>query len=98
MLLVTMGCGEVAPDVPGLQFLDWPLVDPKGKTIEEVRVHALRNLPPATVDHQARPRFSLTTVVPPIGHACRRECILREKQSYNAESDCHPPASARAQY
>ena len=60
MLLVTMGCGEVAPDVPGLQFLDWPLVDPKGKTIEEVRVstYALRNLPPATVDPQARPLLS----------------------------------------
>lgn len=36
-LLVTMGCGEKCPYVPGLPVLDWPLVDPKGKPIEEVR-------------------------------------------------------------
>lgn len=36
-LLVTMGCGEACPHVPGLQRLDWPLEDPKGKPIERVR-------------------------------------------------------------
>lgn len=36
-LLVTMGCGEACPHVPGLQHLDWPLTDPKGKSVEEVR-------------------------------------------------------------
>jgi hypothetical protein len=30
------GCGEKCPYVPGLQILDWPLTDPKGKPIEEV--------------------------------------------------------------
>ena len=36
-LLVTMGCGEQCPFVPGLKREDWPLEDPKGKTIERVR-------------------------------------------------------------
>ena len=36
-LLVTMGCGDKCPYVPGLQIEDWPLEDPKGKPIEEVR-------------------------------------------------------------
>jgi len=36
-LLVTMGCGEACPFVPGLAREDWPLDDPKGKTIERVR-------------------------------------------------------------
>jgi arsenate reductase (thioredoxin) len=36
-LLVTMGCGEACPFVPGLRREDWPLEDPKGKPIERVR-------------------------------------------------------------
>ena len=36
-LLVTMGCGEDCPFVPGLENLDWPLPDPRGRPIEEVR-------------------------------------------------------------
>jgi arsenate reductase (thioredoxin) len=36
-LLITMGCGEACPFVPGLQREDWPLEDPKGKPIERVR-------------------------------------------------------------
>jgi protein-tyrosine-phosphatase len=37
-MLITMGCGEECPYVPGLRREDWPLPDPKGRTIEEVRV------------------------------------------------------------
>src|SRR5439155_5764785 len=37
-LLVTMGCGDACPYVPGLKKLDWPLQDPKGQPIESVRV------------------------------------------------------------
>lgn len=37
-LLVTMGCGDKCPYVPGLRREDWPLRDPKGLSIEEVRV------------------------------------------------------------
>ena len=36
-LLVTMGCGESCPFVPGLERLDWPIADPKGESIERVR-------------------------------------------------------------
>jgi arsenate reductase (thioredoxin) len=36
-LLVTMGCGDACPYVPGLKKLDWPLRDPKGQPIESVR-------------------------------------------------------------
>lgn len=36
-LLVTMGCGEACPAVPGLERADWPLPDPKGRPVEEVR-------------------------------------------------------------
>ena len=36
-LLVTMGCGDACPYVPGLQILDWALEDPKGQPVERVR-------------------------------------------------------------
>ncbi len=36
-LLVTMGCGEECPHVPGVERDDWPLEDPKGKAPEVVR-------------------------------------------------------------
>ena len=36
-LLITMGCGDECPFVPGLRRDDWPLEDPKGKPIERVR-------------------------------------------------------------
>jgi arsenate reductase len=35
--LITMGCGEACPHVPGLKRDDWPLEDPKGKPVERVR-------------------------------------------------------------
>ena len=39
-LLVTMGCGEACPYVPGLRTEDWPLEDPKGQpqgVVERIR-------------------------------------------------------------
>ena len=36
-LLVTMGCGDECPYVPGVRRDNWPLDDPKGKPIEHVR-------------------------------------------------------------
>jgi arsenate reductase len=36
-LLITMGCGDQCPVVPGLRRDDWPLEDPKGKPIGRVR-------------------------------------------------------------
>jgi arsenate reductase (thioredoxin) len=36
-LLVTMGCGEECPYVPGVERDDWALPDPKGRPLDEVR-------------------------------------------------------------
>ena len=36
-LLITMGCGDECPYVPGVRRDDWPLEDPKGQSIERVR-------------------------------------------------------------
>jgi arsenate reductase len=36
-LLVTMGCGEECPVLPGVRIEEWPLDDPKGKPPERVR-------------------------------------------------------------
>jgi protein-tyrosine-phosphatase len=36
-LLITMGCGDECPYLPGLRRDDWPLRDPKGLPLEEVR-------------------------------------------------------------
>ncbi|AKF04427.1 Arsenate reductase [Sandaracinus amylolyticus] len=37
-MLITMGCGEQCPVVPGVRREDWPLPDPKGRPLAEVRV------------------------------------------------------------
>jgi arsenate reductase (thioredoxin) len=37
-VVVTMGCGDECPFVPGVRYLDWDLEDPKGRPLEEVRV------------------------------------------------------------
>jgi arsenate reductase (thioredoxin) len=36
-LLITMGCGDECPYLPGLQRDDWPLIDPKNRPLDEVR-------------------------------------------------------------
>jgi arsenate reductase len=36
-VLITMGCGDACPVVPGAIRDDWPLEDPKGKPVERVR-------------------------------------------------------------
>jgi arsenate reductase len=36
-MLITMGCGEACPAIPGLRRDDWPLEDPKGKPLHRVR-------------------------------------------------------------
>ena len=36
-MLVTMGCGDECPVLPGVIRDDWPLDDPKGRPVEEVR-------------------------------------------------------------
>jgi arsenate reductase (thioredoxin) len=36
-LVVTMGCGDACPYIPGKQYVDWDLPDPVGLCLEEVR-------------------------------------------------------------
>jgi protein-tyrosine-phosphatase len=36
-VVVTMGCGDACPFIPGTRYLDWDLPDPKGRPIDEVR-------------------------------------------------------------
>jgi arsenate reductase (thioredoxin) len=36
-VVVTMGCGDECPYVPGKRYVDWELEDPAGKPIEDVR-------------------------------------------------------------
>jgi arsenate reductase (thioredoxin) len=36
-VVVTMGCGDACPFIPGKRYLDWDLPDPKGQPLEAVR-------------------------------------------------------------
>jgi len=40
-VVVTMGCGDACPYIPGKRYVDWNLADPEGKPTDEVR--ALRD-------------------------------------------------------
>jgi arsenate reductase len=37
-VVVTMGCGDECPYIPGKRYVDWDLPDPKGRPLAEVRV------------------------------------------------------------
>ena len=52
--LVTMGCGDECPYVPGAQRDDWPLEDPKGKPIDRVREirDEIRDRVQALIEHE----------------------------------------------
>jgi arsenate reductase len=36
-VVVTMGCGDQCPFIPGKRYIDWELEDPKGRPVQEVR-------------------------------------------------------------
>jgi len=36
-VVVTMGCGDECPYIPGKRYVDWDLADPKGRPLDEVR-------------------------------------------------------------
>ena len=36
-VVVTMGCGDSCPYIPGKRYVDWDLADPKGRPLDEVR-------------------------------------------------------------
>jgi arsenate reductase len=37
-LVITMGCGDQCPVIPGKRYLDWDLLDPSGQPLSQVRV------------------------------------------------------------
>ncbi|MGH2959314.1 MAG: arsenate reductase ArsC [Solirubrobacterales bacterium] len=55
-VVVTMGCGDSCPYVPGKRYIDWDLVDPKGLQVDEVR--AIRD------DISARVKWLVTELEP----------------------------------
>ena len=55
-VVITMGCGDVCPIFPGKRYEDWELVDPKGKSIDEVR--------PIRDDIKSRIEALLTELMP----------------------------------
>jgi len=57
-LLITMGCREKCPYVPGLRRDDWPVRDPKGLPIEQVR--AIREEVKQRVENLLQPEASST--------------------------------------
>ncbi|HEY7562473.1 MAG TPA: arsenate reductase ArsC [Gaiellaceae bacterium] len=36
-VVVTMGCGDACPFIPGKRYIDWELTDPHGRPLDEVR-------------------------------------------------------------
>jgi arsenate reductase (thioredoxin) len=58
-VVVTMGCGDSCPVVPGKRYEDWPLDDPAGRPVEEVR--AVRD------EIEQRVRALLTDLGVPVG-------------------------------
>jgi arsenate reductase len=36
-LVITMGCGDQCPYIPGRRYLDWGLPDPRGRPLQEIR-------------------------------------------------------------
>ena len=55
-VVITMGCGDTCPIFPGKRYEDWELVDPKGKSIDEVR--------PIRDDIKARVEALLAEILP----------------------------------
>ena len=54
-VIITMGCGDACPILPGKRYLDWELTDPAGKSVEEVR--------PIVDDIEARVRALLAELL-----------------------------------
>lgn len=57
-VVITMGCGDACPIVPGKRYLDWQLDDPAGRTPEQVR--------PIRDDIDRRVQALLTELLPPL--------------------------------
>jgi arsenate reductase (thioredoxin) len=55
-VVITMGCGDACPIFPGKRYLDWDLLDPAGKSVDDVR--------PIRDEIDTRVRELLTELVP----------------------------------
>jgi arsenate reductase (thioredoxin) len=55
-VVITMGCGDACPIFPGKRYLDWDLLDPAGKSVDDVR--------PIRDEIDTRVRALLTELVP----------------------------------
>lgn len=87
-MLVTMGCGEACPVVPGLRREDWPLEDPKGRSVEEVRRirDEIRALVSRLIHHE---RWDETHDVFP--NIVRDHLDLVDRAKLGSEISAHPP-------
>jgi arsenate reductase len=67
-LLITMGCGDECPHVPGVRRDDWPLEDPKGQSVQRVRAirDEIRARVEALVAHERVGRGGGTRAVRPV--------------------------------
>ena len=59
-VVITMGCGDACPVVPGKSYRDWQLTDPAGKGVEAVR--------PIRDDIRARVQALITELTPATTH------------------------------
>ena len=78
-LLITMGCGDECPYVPGIRRGDWPLEDPKGQPIERVRAirDDLRARVEALITKRARDRSTSLPDAPPSRAMKTRHLLFR---------------------
>ena len=87
-MLVTMGCGEACPVVPGLRREDWPFDDPKGRPLEDVRRirDEIRALVLRLIQHE---RWDSTHGVFP--NIVREHLDLVERGKLGPGISTHPP-------
>lgn len=87
-MLVTMGCGEACPVVPGVRREDWPLEDPKGRSVEDVRRirDEIRALVQRLIHHE---RWDATHNVFP--NIVREHVDLVERGKLGPGISTHPP-------
>ncbi len=76
-VLITMGCGEACPTIPGIRRDDWPLEDPGGKPMERVR----------EIREEVRQRVA--ALVEREGWARRYALVLTKEPT--SRSSTHPP-------
>jgi protein-tyrosine-phosphatase len=66
-VVVTMGCGDECPYLPGKRYLDWNLADPQGRSLEEVRTtrdDIARRVEQLVAELDAAPASSAASHVP----------------------------------